>query len=180
MLESGGFNDDLWEWAPLIRVPINNDAEVVVERVSSKATRPYPPPVAMDDHWVHGILLNCAEKGNMDLGGRISARITRMRVEDGHGSSRIETKEYSPKYIRGCGIHTALNKMSAFCNTSINIVFLRSNVCLVLIDKDPYVKNLQNRSERSCGGLLAASTGPFAAGNIIPWLIHESGLPTFD
>ncbi|KAB5568323.1 hypothetical protein DKX38_002116 [Salix brachista] len=45
---------------------------------------------------------------------------------------------------------------------------------------DPYAKNLQNRSERSCGGLLAASTGPFAAGNIIPWLIHESGLPTFD
>jgi hypothetical protein len=24
-----------------------------------------------------------------------------------HGSSDIETKEYSPKYIRGCGIHEA-------------------------------------------------------------------------
>ncbi|KAJ6337029.1 hypothetical protein OIU76_006820 [Salix suchowensis] len=45
---------------PYIRVPINNDAEVVVERVSSKATRPYPPPVAMDDHWVHGILSKCS------------------------------------------------------------------------------------------------------------------------
>ena len=33
--------------------------------------------------------------------------------EDGHGSSDIETKEYSPKYIRGCGIHTAPDRMFA-------------------------------------------------------------------
>ena len=55
-----------------------------MERVSSKATRPYPPPVAMDDHWVHGdlveVLHNFAWKTTVliveVMGGKLSCLVT--------------------------------------------------------------------------------------------------------